>query len=62
MGCSPWSHQELDTIEQLTFSFHARCFTYIISSFFFFIDKSCEVFGVNLIFKMEIFEAYKGFR
>ena len=35
VGSSPWSHQELDTIEQLTFSFHARCFTYIISSFFF---------------------------
>ena len=34
MGYSPWSHQELDTTEQLTFSFHARCFTYIISSFF----------------------------
>ena len=37
VGCSPWSHQELGTTEQLTFSFHARCFTYIISSFLFFV-------------------------
>ena len=35
---------------------------HILFHLFFLIDKSCEVFGVNLIFKMEIFEAYKGFR
>ena len=37
---------------------YARCFTYIISSFS--LDKSCEVLGINLVLKVEIFEAYKG--